>query len=208
MKTPLVKQTLRILVICLAVGALLLLRRPPKSGNAAITGTEEGFLGERQTLQRWTFSPIEVEEEVTKTNEVLPVADELKNESIEETAVEEIFEDERAAFEDEPTTFEDEPAIIKEDSERQEITPTVGVVDARRCFGLNYLYVMHGAVSTRMVWNGQTFVPQKVCVVKEGEGVASIWSFEQRGRAILSEALAGSEVLRHAAGNPSAKPNE
>jgi hypothetical protein len=72
----------------------------------------------------------------------------------------------------------------------------MGVVDARNCVGLNYGQIMQGAVSTRMVWNGHTFVPQKVCVVKEGDSVTSVWSFEQSGSAVLSELRTGSKAHR------------
>jgi hypothetical protein len=191
MITPFVKQTLRITAICLALAVLLLMRRPPQSGNAAITKVDEGFLDQKEALQTWVFLPIE--KYVTKTDDVPSLGDEPKIEPPEKTVTEQ--------------TLEGAPAVEREKADRQQSVPTVGVVDARNCIGLNYQHPMQGSVSNRMVWNGHTFVAQKVCLIKEGTSVASIWSFEQRGKAILSETQEGSEFLPDAAGNPSAKPN-
>lgn len=191
MITPLVKQTLRIMAICLGLAVLLLMRRPPQSGNAAITKVEEGFLDQKEASQTWVFLPIQ--EYVTKTDNVPSLGDEPKIESPEKTVTEQ--------------TFEGASTVEKEKVDRQKTMPIVGVVDARNCIGLNYQHPMQGSVSNRMVWNGHTFVAQKVCLIKEGTSAASIWSFEQRGKAILSETQEGWEVLPDAAGNPSAKPN-
>jgi hypothetical protein len=57
----------------------------------------------------------------------------------------------------------------------------IGVVDARNCPGLNYKEVMYGEVTVRWVWDGQRLVPRKVCVVQEGNGVTSVWDFDQHG---------------------------
>lgn len=53
----------------------------------------------------------------------------------------------------------------------------IGVVDARNTGNPQYKEIMHGEVSVRWIWNGQKFEPQKVCVVDEGNGVTSVWSF-------------------------------
>jgi hypothetical protein len=79
-------------------------------------------------------------------------------------------------------------------AEAPEIGMPIGVVDARNCVGLNYNQIMQGVVSIRMVWNGHTFFPQKVCVLKEGDSVASVWSFEQSSIAVLSELRTGSKA--------------
>jgi len=60
----------------------------------------------------------------------------------------------------------------------------IGVVDARSCPGLNYKEVMYGEVTVRWVWDGQRLVPRKVCVVQEGNGVTSVWDFDQHDPAV------------------------
>jgi len=60
-------------------------------------------------------------------------------------------------------------------------------VDARNCNRLDYGDVMYGEVTVRWVWNGTKFVPHKVCVVREKNGVSSVWSFDQSQDAALSE---------------------
>lgn len=73
-----------------------------------------------------------------------------------------------------------------DDSNHQQ-TNRVGVVDARNLSHLPYSDVMYGDVTVRWVWNGTRFMPQKVCVVEEKDGVSSVWSFEQQDKAIVSE---------------------
>ncbi len=65
--------------------------------------------------------------------------------------------------------------------------PRVGAVDARNIRQSSYNDVMYGDVAVRWVWNGSKFVPQRVCVVKEKDGVSSVWSFDQPGNAVVSE---------------------
>jgi len=65
--------------------------------------------------------------------------------------------------------------------------PRIGAVDARNTRQLPYNDVMYGDVTVRWVWNGSKFVPQRVCVVKEKDGVSSVWSFDQPGNAVVSE---------------------
>ncbi len=69
--------------------------------------------------------------------------------------------------------------------------PRVGSVDARNISDLPYGDVMYGDVTVRWVWNGTRFVPQKVCVVKEKDGVSSVWSFDQQDKATVSEVSDG-----------------
>jgi hypothetical protein len=61
------------------------------------------------------------------------------------------------------------------------------LVDARNCSGLDYERVMYGKVETRSIWNGRRFVLQKVCIVQEGNGSCSVWSFDQNRDAVLLE---------------------
>jgi hypothetical protein len=63
----------------------------------------------------------------------------------------------------------------------------IGVVDARKCNGLNYKDLMYGEVTVRWVWDGQKFVPRKVVEVKEKGGATSVWSFDERNGIVLSE---------------------
>lgn len=95
----------------------------------------------------------------------------------------------------EPNVGEELPAEVPEppspelDEETGTIpeAPKVGAVDARSCDDLEYQNVMYGQVTVRWVWNGTKFVPHKVCVVEEENGVSSVWSFDQQDRAVLSE---------------------
>jgi len=212
---PLVKRTLKIIAICLAVSTLLLLRRPPKPGNAAITGVEEELL-RRNEVPRERLS-VPKEEEVPKAPPAQgrglinlgpwaegAVRSVLQTQPAEETAAKETFEAVDTADTASASALRQEDVGAKQPpAQRRGLislgpwaeggTP-VGVVDARSCVGLNYNQIMQGSVSTRMVWNGHTFVPQKVCVVKEGDSVASVWSFEQSSSAVLSELRTGSKT--------------
>lgn len=66
-------------------------------------------------------------------------------------------------------------------------TKRVGIVDARNCGNPKYKDLMYGEVTVRWVWNGGKFVPQKVCVVDEGNGVTSVWSFDQQNGVTVTE---------------------
>ncbi len=184
MRMLMVKRTLEIIAICLAIAALLLLRRPPRVGNAALSEVEENILQQEQVPKQWTISRVEIQDETAQKEAEFSVVDVPKAEFVEETPAEK------------PPKYID---IIekRQITERADPASTAGIVDARNCFGLNYDQVMRGAVSTRMVWNGRTFVSQKVCVVQEGEGVASIWSFEQTRKAVISEMSTNSSISRN-----------
>ena len=112
-----------------------------------------------------------------------------------------------ASFDDEAemdfeTPIDDTPNTIPEEASEEISTdggaeevpppPRVGAVDAR---GLDK-DVMYGEVTVRWVWNGTRFVPRKVCVVKEPNGVTSVWSFDQQGQAVLSELSDASDSSR------------
>ncbi len=66
-------------------------------------------------------------------------------------------------------------------------TKRVGIVDARNSGNPKYKDLMYGEVTVRWVWNGGKFVPQKVCIVDEGNGVTSIWSFDQQNGVTVTE---------------------
>jgi hypothetical protein len=72
----------------------------------------------------------------------------------------------------------------------------LATVDARNCSGLKYDSVMQGEVTVRWVWDGQRFVPQKVCVVEGPDGRNTVWGFEQQGEAVLSEVQTPSDSGR------------
>ena len=63
----------------------------------------------------------------------------------------------------------------------------IGIVDARNCDKLNYKDVMYGEVTVRSVWDGQKFVPRKVCIVREKDGSSSVWTFDEQDNIKLSE---------------------
>lgn len=65
--------------------------------------------------------------------------------------------------------------------------PRMGAVDARNISQLPYNDIMYGDITVRWVWNGRRFVPKKVCVVKEKNGVSSVWSFDEQDDAVVSE---------------------
>jgi len=66
-------------------------------------------------------------------------------------------------------------------------TKRVGIVDARNSGNPKYKDLMYGEVTVRWVWNGGKFVPQKVCIVDEGSGVTSVWSFDQQNGVRITE---------------------
>lgn len=65
----------------------------------------------------------------------------------------------------------------------------VGIVDARNSGNPKYRDLLYGEVTVRWIWNGQKMVPKKVCVVNEGNGVASVWCFDQQEGVTITERL-------------------
>jgi hypothetical protein len=63
----------------------------------------------------------------------------------------------------------------------------VGIVDARNSGNPKYKDLMYGEVTVRSIWNGGRFVWKKVCVVDEGNGVTSVWSFDQQDGVTITE---------------------
>jgi hypothetical protein len=61
----------------------------------------------------------------------------------------------------------------------------VGVVDARRTGNPKYKDIMYGEIGVRWVWDGQKSVPKKVCIVDEGNGVTSVWTFDDPDRTVI-----------------------
>jgi hypothetical protein len=54
----------------------------------------------------------------------------------------------------------------------------IGVVDARKSGNPKYTHILYGEIAVRWVWDGQKSVPKKVCIVDEGNGVTSVWTFD------------------------------
>ena len=65
----------------------------------------------------------------------------------------------------------------------------IGVVDARNSGNPKYRDLLYGEVTVRWIWNGQRMVPKKVCVVDEGNGVTSVWCFDQQEGVTITERL-------------------
>ncbi len=65
----------------------------------------------------------------------------------------------------------------------------VGIVDARNSGNPKYRDLLYGEVTVRWIWNGQKMVPKKVCVVDEGNGVTSVWCFDQQEGVTITERL-------------------
>jgi hypothetical protein len=61
----------------------------------------------------------------------------------------------------------------------------IGVVDARKTGNPKYKDIMYGEIAVRWIWDGQKSVPKKVCVVDEGHGVTSVWSFDDLGENVI-----------------------
>ena len=63
----------------------------------------------------------------------------------------------------------------------------LGLVDARKCPGLNYNDILYGEVTLRWVWDGSRFVLHKVVEVREKSGAISTWTFEDRDDIVTTE---------------------
>jgi hypothetical protein len=83
--------------------------------------------------------------------------------------------------------IDDEPLDFVEPAPQPAATPRVAVVDARQCEGLQFDGLMAGEITVRWVWDGQKLTPEKVCVVHEPDGSTTVWRFDQRGQAVLTE---------------------
>jgi len=66
-------------------------------------------------------------------------------------------------------------------------TKRVGIVDARNSGNPKYKDLLYGEITVRWIWNGVKFIPQKVCIVDEGNGVTSTWSFDQKNGITITE---------------------
>ncbi len=151
------------IIVSVALLVLLVCSKPPQPGNADVGDVPD------------SISPPEWSPENPASNQ----GDEASGTS-------------SALGETVPTesTEPDEEASDSLDTASDPLPPEqtrVATVDARSCNSLDYGDVMVGTVTVRWVWNGTKFVPHKVCVVKEKNGVSSVWSFDQQEEASLSE---------------------
>lgn len=169
-------------IVAIALLVLLFCSKPPKSGTASVNRPEEAFP-----------VAIEAEDQMTTEPEMgLGVgADETESQAVEETPAEteteEVVPEEPPVLEPLPVpTFTSGAAPVRTEQPSQP-TKKLATVDARNSGKLNYNDIMQGEVSVRWVWNGQKFVPRKVCVVKEPNGVTSVWSFDNQDGTVLRE---------------------
>ncbi|UCG58445.1 MAG: hypothetical protein JSU70_02850 [Phycisphaerales bacterium] len=95
------------------------------------------------------------------------------------------------------TTSDANGTVDQRDTKVEKTPEAVAVVDARHCVKLGHNELMRGRVSFRKIWNGYDFVTQKVCLVEEGDGISSVWSFVQ-GAAVVTEVRADSGALKDA----------
>jgi hypothetical protein len=61
----------------------------------------------------------------------------------------------------------------------------MAMVDARNTGNPKYARIMYGEVTVRWLWDGAQNVPKKVCIVDEGNGVTSIWSFDDHDENVI-----------------------
>ncbi len=94
-----------------------------------------------------------------------------------------------------------QPAAITPDNPKMESVPRpepqskrIGMVDARKCDSLKYPNLMYGEITVRWVWNGTKFEPQKVCEVRESNGIVTIWSFDDRHKGVVISELPPDQV--------------
>ncbi len=88
---------------------------------------------------------------------------------------------------DEPIPLDPNLVPPTEETPDGQQPPRMGAVDARNIGQLPYNDVMYGDITVRWVWNGRRFVPKKVCVVEEKNGVSSVWSFDEHDDKVVSE---------------------
>lgn len=68
------------------------------------------------------------------------------------------------------------------------------MVDARKCDSLKYPDVMYGQITVRWVWDGSRLAPQKVCEVKEANGIVSVWSFNEQHEGVTLQEIPENQV--------------
>jgi hypothetical protein len=171
---------LELAIVGAALLVLLFCRQPPKSGNAGIV--KDTGLMPQQAGRR-----LEDEGQRTKDGTIsspVPATGDLQTQDVRPPVVNPSLDGATSDNTTAELTVPPQPKMKR-----------VGVVDARKCNGLNYKDLMYGQITVKWVWNGQKLVPHKVCEVKEDNGVTTVWSFDERDDIVLSEIQqeAGSE---------------
>jgi hypothetical protein len=162
---------LELTIVVAALLVLFLCRQPPKSGNAGIR-TEIGRIpeaGQRMDNGKRTAENVAASHPQSEIGNSQSSGPQLRV----------ITPSSDAATPDNNSTESAMPPQPK--------IKRIGMVDARKCSGLNYKDVMYGEITVRWVWDGQKNVPEKVCQVREPSGVISTWSFDNHDGIVLSE---------------------
>jgi len=156
---------LEFIIVSVALLVLLLCSKPPRSGNADVGDFSDPTSAQEQSA---------AEETLANPNKDASEANRVDEETL-------------PAESPEFKAAGREPIDPSADPRPPEYQKRMATVDARNCNRLDYGDLMHGEVTVRWVWNGTKFVPHKVCVVKEKNGVSSVWSFDQQEKAALTE---------------------
>jgi hypothetical protein len=174
------KQTtkLELIIVVAALVVLLLCRQPPKSGNAGVR-MDAGPAAMQNTPQvRDAQMPSGAQRSMGDAGLKMAQGD-LSAPQLSGTRSAVVNPSLDGTTSD---NYTGGPAVPPEPKPRR-----IGMVDARRCNGLNYKDVMYGEITIQWVWNGQRVVPRKVILVREQSGATSIWAFDERDDVILSE---------------------
>jgi hypothetical protein len=68
-------------------------------------------------------------------------------------------------------------------------------VDATNCPALGYTGVVYGEVTVQWTWTGHELAPTKVVVVDEGNGISSVWNFNDQNGVIITELPPGTPPM-------------
>jgi len=169
---------LELIIVGAALLVLLLCHQPPKSGNAGVPIDAGQPAPQNTTQDREAQMSLPVQRSIDDAG--LKVRDGTRSDSQLPDAQAPVINLPRNGTTSD--NYTGGPAVPPEPKIKR-----LGMVDARKCNGLNYKDVMYGEVTVRRIWNGQEFVARKVLEVKEKNGVTSIWAFDERDDVTLSE---------------------
>ena len=155
---------LELTIVVAALLVLFLCRQPPKSGNASIR-TNVGRTPEAGQIAGDVAAP-NPQSEIGNSQSSRPQLRVINPSS-------------DATTSDNNSTESAAPPQPK--------MKRIAMVDATKCSGLNYQDLMYGEITVRWVWDGQSYVPEKVCQVREPSGAISTWSFDNHDGIVLTE---------------------
>ena len=155
---------LELIIVVAALLVLFLCRQPPKSGNAGIRADIS-----RTPEAGQTAGDVAASDPQSETGKLQPLGPQLRL----------INPSSDAATPDNSSTQSALPP--------QPRMKPIAMVDATKCSGLNYKDLMYGEITVRWVWDGQRYVPKKVCQVTEPGGAVSTWSFDNHDGIVLTE---------------------